>query len=274
MPLFFSKKQPETINTHLHRSFHNVRKDTQVMFHYLHHLFQKHQYTDETLKILQHQQKKQNDLLIKFDERNQQQEQLINDLKSELKQIPKSKEELLKMIKEITSYDDIINKIDSIKDHLHEVRKNHSDLLKSHLELQAKPLSPPKVSVQKPQQARPQETVLGSENVDILSKRIERLEEKRQNVKEKIISRIVKNTKGYIKNIIMSYIKKYNTIAALQLKEMIVHEQGLCSKSTFYRLLEELEQEADIGVIKEGKEKKYIAKVPIQASIKSKKKKR
>ena len=42
---------------------------------------------------------------------------------------------------------------------------------------------------------------------------------------------------------------------------MIVEEQGLCSKSSFYRLLEEIEQEPDIGVIKEGKEKHYIAKI-------------
>ena len=58
---------------------------------------------------------------------------------------------------------------------------------------------------------------------------------------------------------VLSYIKKYWEITALQLKEMVVEEQGLCSKSSFYRLLQEIEERGDIGVVKEGKEKHYMA---------------
>ena len=42
---------------------------------------------------------------------------------------------------------------------------------------------------------------------------------------------------------------------------MVVEEQGLCSKSSFYRLLDEIEEEPEIGVMKKGKEKHYIAKI-------------
>ena len=93
------------------------------------------------------------------------------------------------------------------------------------------------------------------------NKRLDKLEAKKATIKEKIIKRITKNSKDYIKSIILSYIKKYGKITALQLKEMVVEEQGLCSKSSFYRLLEELEEEPEIGVLKKGKEKHYIAKV-------------
>jgi len=60
--------------------------------------------------------------------------------------------------------------------------------------------------------------------------------------------------------LILSYIIKYEKISALQLKEIVVDEQNFCSKSSFYRLLEEIEELDDIGVIKQGKEKHYISK--------------
>ena len=46
----------------------------------------------------------------------------------------------------------------------------------------------------------------------------------------------------------------------MPLKEIVVDEQNLCSKSSFYRLLEEIEQLDDVGVIKHGKEKHYVSK--------------
>ena len=99
-----------------------------------------------------------------------------------------------------------------------------------------------------------------------LRDRLEKLEEKKRNLKEKIIKRITKNSKDYLKTIIHSYIRKYGKITALQLKEMVVDEQGLCSKSSFYRLLEELEELDEIGVIQKGREKQYVAKNTIQKS--------
>jgi len=81
------------------------------------------------------------------------------------------------------------------------------------------------------------------------------------NLREKIAKKIARHSKEYIKNIILSTIGKYDQVQALQLREMIVEEQGLCSKSTFYRLLEELEAEENVSMITRGKEKIYIPKI-------------
>ena len=74
---------------------------------------------------------------------------------------------------------------------------------------------------------------------------------------------MIKNSKDYVKTVIISLIKKYNRISAPQLKEILVEEQALCSKSSFYRLLVELEQEEEIGALQTGKEKAYFAKAQV-----------
>ena len=45
---------------------------------------------------------------------------------------------------------------------------------------------------------------------------------------------------------------------------MFVEEKGLCSKSSFYRILEEIEQTTSVGVIRAGREKHYVLKVDIK----------
>ena len=74
------------------------------------------------------------------------------------------------------------------------------------------------------------------------------------------MKRLTRNSKEYVKSVILSYIRKYEKISALQLKEIVVDEQNFCSKSSFYLLLEEIEQLEDIGVIKKGNEKLYVSK--------------
>ena len=81
------------------------------------------------------------------------------------------------------------------------------------------------------------------------------------NLRDKIVKKVAKHSKDYIKNLILSTIARYDEMSALQLREMIVEEQGLCSKSTFYRLLEEIEQENKVSMISKGKEKVYMPKV-------------
>lgn len=81
------------------------------------------------------------------------------------------------------------------------------------------------------------------------------------NLREKIVRKVARHSKEYIKNLILSTIGKYEQIQAIQLREMIVEEQGLCSKSTFYRLLEEIEAEDNVSMIARGKEKVYVPKI-------------
>lgn len=82
----------------------------------------------------------------------------------------------------------------------------------------------------------------------------------RSNLQEKIVKNVAKNSKDYIKNLIENLIIKYEHISGMQMKEMIVDEQTLCSKSSFYRILQEIEESGNVGFLREGKEKKYFAK--------------
>ncbi len=87
------------------------------------------------------------------------------------------------------------------------------------------------------------------------------------NLREKIVKKVARHSKEYIKNLILSTISRYEQISALQLREMIVEEQGLCSKSTFYRLLEEIEAEESINMMARGKEKVYLPKIMKKHSV-------
>lgn len=244
MGLFTKKKKVETgliqLNNLLTNSFRNVQKDTTYILHWLNYLYHK----------------------------NLQQEQLIKNLQEELKYTPKSKEEIRKLLDEFYSYEPLLNRIKELDNRIEELRKFHIELNKSHSELYQKHHAiGPRLEALRARLETQQQRIspkISTTEIDELNKRLEKLEAKKATIKEKIIKRITKNSKDYIKSIILSYIKKYGKITALQLKEMVVEEQGLCSKSSFYRLLEELEEEPEIGVIKKGKEKHYITKIPIK----------
>lgn len=97
-----------------------------------------------------------------------------------------------------------------------------------------------------------------------LSSRMDSIElqkpDKKIGIRDRLVRKIAKNSKDYIKSVIYSLIKKYSQISAPQLKEIVVEEQGLCSKSSFYRLLGEMEQESEVESIQKGKEKTYLFK--------------
>ena len=241
MRLFTKNKKIETglvnLNNLLHHSFRNVQKDTAYILQWLNYLYHK----------------------------NLQQEKTIQQLREELSYTPKSKEDIRKIVDEFYSYEHLLSRIKELNNKIEELGKSHLDLHKNHQELHKKHLEiEPKIEALKSEISAKKPLIspqIPTGEIDELNKRLEKLETKKATIKEKIIKRITKNSKDYIKSIIISYIKKYSRITALQLKEMIVEEQGLCSKSSFYRLLDELEEEPDIGVIKKGKEKHYIAKI-------------
>lgn len=102
------------------------------------------------------------------------------------------------------------------------------------------------------------------QDLNVVVGRLEKLEERKNSAKEKFIKKIAKDSREYLKGIILSYIKKYGRISAMQLKEMLVEEQGICSKSSFYRMLEEIEAMDDIAILRKGKEKHYMAKASVK----------
>ena len=94
-----------------------------------------------------------------------------------------------------------------------------------------------------------------------LKLRVEQLKDQKGTALEKkLVKSVTRNSKSYMKNILMSTITKYQKISALQLKELIVDEQKLCSKSSFYRLLQELENEEKCELMNDGRQKIYTAK--------------
>lgn len=78
--------------------------------------------------------------------------------------------------------------------------------------------------------------------------------------KEKIVQTFSRHSKNYLKNLIFQYLEQHEKISALQLKDIIVDQQGLASKSTFYRILSEIEESPKITVIKDGKQKYFLFK--------------
>ena len=79
--------------------------------------------------------------------------------------------------------------------------------------------------------------------------------------KERVVKKITKNSKQFIKNTIISLINKYQRISSTELKEMIVEEQKLTTKSTFYRILKEIEKTAEISTLKQDGDRIFISSI-------------
>lgn len=175
------------------------------------------------------------------------QEQVIQSLKEELSWIPKRPEDIKKIIDHYYSYEEISNKLSHI---------NHR--IDGIIELQNKEKQN---SVPLVKNSQSQERLSEDTTIDYISKRLKKLEQAKMSMREKLMKRLTKNSKEYIKGMLVGYIKKYGSITATQLKDMVVEEQGLCSKSSFYRMLEEVELDENIGVMRQGKEKHYLYKI-------------
>ena len=168
------------------------------------------------------------------------QEQTIKQLRLEFSYAPKTREEIRRIIDDYYSFERIMGKIRELDNKMAEFTKIQQEKHTTH----------PTPPIQKELQA----------DISYIEKRLEKLEQKKMSIKEKIVRGLTRNSKEYIKSVVISYIKKYGEISALQLKGIIVDEQNFCSKSTFYRILEEIEELDEIGVLKHGKEKHYIVK--------------
>lgn len=185
-----------------------------------------------------------------FYRKNMEQEQVIKRLQLEISYMPKTREEIRSIIDDYYSFEGIMAKIRELGNKVDELARNQMQVEKY--------AQPP---IQPMQREISNELQIGLLSIE---KRLERLEQKKISIKERIMKRLTRNSKEYIKSVMLSYIKKYEKISALQLKEIVVDEQKFCSKSSFYRLLGEIEQSDDIGVIKQGKEKHYISKVDVK----------
>jgi len=163
-------------------------------------------------------------------QKNLEQENQIKQLKLELSYIPKKPEDIRKIVDSYYSFDNITERIKMINERIDSLPKGEV-------------------------------TQIHHPEINEIEQRLEQLEQqKKATIREKVIKRVTRNSKEYVKQLMLSYIRKYTQIGALQLKDMIVHDQGLCSKSSFYRLLDEIEALEDIGTVKKGKQKYYLYK--------------
>jgi len=188
---------------------------------------------------------------------NQGQQKIIQDLQQQIMFMPKNKEEIKELIDNHYSLDPVLDKIKEIEARVsHISQKNKESEPSAHETL-----------------TRSQSEMLGklheiSSKIGSLSRvyhapqpvhHIAQKPTSKSNLHDKIIRNVTRNSKEYIKNILLKTIIKYEKISGLQLREIIVEEQGLVSRSSFYRLLLELEAERKLTVTPEGKEKIYIA---------------
>ncbi|HLC61371.1 MAG TPA: hypothetical protein VJJ52_08160 [Candidatus Nanoarchaeia archaeon] len=219
----FWKKKDESgnkmivMNNLLKKSFTNVKKDTSNIFEWLNFLYKK----------------------------NMQQDQMIRQLQMEVSYMPKTREDIRRIIDDYYSFESIMSKMREINFRVDELARMQAQSRQQPQVIEVRKEDPRGVSV----------------NFSHIEKRLEKLEQKKDSIKEKIIKKITRNSKEYVKSVMISYIRKYEKISALQLKEMVVDEQNFCSKSSFYRLLEEIEQMEEVGVMKAGKEKHYFSKI-------------
>jgi|TARA_Y100000310_G_C20690153_1_gene821671 hypothetical protein len=168
-----------------------------------------------------------------FQQKNQDQQQQIKQLQLELFYIPKKPEDIRKIIDTYYSFDNLTERIKLLDEKIDNKLGN----------IQVKRQS------------------MEHTGIEAIEQRLTSLEEqKKATIREKVVKRVTRNSKEYVKSLILSYIRKYSQISSLQLKDMVVHDQGLCSKSSFYRLLEEIESSEEVGIAKKGKQKYYLYK--------------
>ena len=207
-----TEKKLSQMNDLLKKSFANVKRDTTSIFQWMNYFYRK----------------------------GIEQEQLIKKLQMEISYMPKTREDIRRIVDDYYSFGSVMARVKELNEKIDDLSRKQSVHVERHMP-----------------QAIQKET---HQDISYIEKRLEILEQKKMSIKEKIMRRLTRNSKEYIKGVIISYIRKYEKISALQLKEIVVDEQNFCSKSSFYRLLEEIENLDDIGFIKQGKEKLYISK--------------
>ncbi|MFH1641679.1 MAG: hypothetical protein ABIC04_02155 [Nanoarchaeota archaeon] len=227
--LFRKKKtslQVQDLHNQLDSSFNNVRQDIYNIFSWLN-------YLNERILGIQKQ----------FD------------------YLPNSREDIKKIIDSYYSFDDMSKKIEALNSQVASVQAFQNSVPSELEQIREKLKQISSVDGGLVPIHRT-ETKTEAHKLDEINDRLKRIEDqKKKNIRETMVNRITKNSKEYVKNIIVSLIQKYGKIPALKLKEMIVDEQGLCSKSSFYRLLNEVQLDSVVSVAHKGKEKQMVFKL-------------
>ena len=191
---------------------------------------------------------------------------MINEMHSTIKDLPKNKQEIRALIDEFYDSQPFAEKINEIlsritlleqsgpagteiatlKLKVNEILKQHPSVFEALADMRRKLDS----YENKVFQASPSPT----QDIQNVKRKYSK-----PKLQEKIIRTVARSSKEYVKNLILQQILKQKNLSALQLREDIVEQQGIASKSSFYRMLEELEKEGLIGMMRVGKGKHYFA---------------
>ena len=258
---FFSKQKEveqklDRMNSAMADSFTRVKQDTGTIFdwiqkfnayaHNLHaHSLTLHKALDEQRTAVNVQQKVVDDqrrLIVEQRQELDAHKRELNELRLMLMHVPKSREEIKQLIDAHYGFDLVKDRVKSVEERLADfVKERQEAVSKREKEAEKVREAPVRHVAVVPSVAQSRPSVAS--------------------LREKIIKKLTKNSKDYVKNVVLSLITKYGKISGTQLREMVVEEQGLCSKSSFYRMLDEIRREEDLGVIAEGKEKVFVAKM-------------
>lgn len=231
LDLFKAADRIEEMDRSVSNSFARVKQDTDALYQWVSFLHKQNQQLKESnasLRRLADEQKL-----------------AINELKITLSHLPKTHAEIRQIVDSHYNIDPILQRIKHIeqKIELLEMKSVHQHV--------ARPLEQSRPSFHsQPAQAQLKPAHLPEIQHPLQSKK---------QLHERLIRKLARNSKDYIKNLILGLVHKYGRIGALQLREIVVEEQGLCSKSSFYRILGEMESERALQVASTGKHTVYMA---------------
>lgn len=222
----FGLKRMDAMDKSVAQSFAKVRQDTDALYQWVSFLYAQNQQLVEQSSVLKRL--------------TEEQKLALHELKVTVQHIPKTADEIKRLVDMHYSLEPVLSRMKHIEQKLEliEMRKD-------------RPLEHNSHSVSHVQQRIPQVAHQPAEPV--VKKR-----EPQEAIREKLIRKFARNGKEYVKNLINSMVHKYGKVGALQLREIIVEEQGLCSKSSFYRILEEMEVENLLHVVSKGKHTVYV----------------
>ena len=177
-------------------------------------------------------------------------ERQLKEVQQEIEDLPKIKADLKQLVDYYYKYEEALKKVEDLDS---EIVSIHGKLEK----IEAQPKHAPNHQMQE----QPVTKELGE--ITELRSRLAQLEStsRQTPMRDKLIKKVTKKSKDYVKNLVLSYIRKYERVSGLRLREMVVEEQGLASKSSFYRILEEIELLEEVEVIRQGKEKHFFYKL-------------
>jgi len=202
------------------QSFAKVRQDTDALYQWVSFLYAQNQQLVEQTSVLKRL--------------TEEQKLSLHELKVTVNHIPKTADEIKRLVDMHYSLEPVLTRVKHIEQKLELIEMRKERPLEHH--------SPSVSSAPKPQPVH---------EVPVVKK-------PQDAIREKLIRKFARNGKEYVKNLINSMVHKYGKVGALQLREIIVEEQGLCSKSSFYRILEEMEAENLLHVVSKGKHTVYV----------------